>query len=56
MEGHVTQMPDVCSYSSMVTRDTVHIDFTMAALHGLQVKVVDVLSAYVQDMTEKRYG
>ena len=24
-------MPDVCSYSSMVTRDTVYTDFTMAA-------------------------
>ena len=31
----------------MVTRETVHISLTLEALHGLEVKVADVLNAYV---------
>ena len=35
------------TYSSVVTRETVCIALTMAALHDLEVKLADVLNAYV---------
>ena len=43
----MTHTPDTVTYSSVVTRETVHIALTMAALHNLEVKAGDVLNAYV---------
>ena len=43
----MTQMLDVIFYSSMITRETVKIALTMAALHDLEVKTADLLHAYV---------
>ena len=31
--GHMTHAPDVITYSNVVTRETVHIALSMAALH-----------------------
>ena len=45
--GHVTLTWDTITYSSVVTRETVHIVHTMAEFHALEVKAVDVLNAYV---------
>ena len=36
--GHMTHIPDTITYSSVVTRETVWITLTMAALHDLEVK------------------
>ena len=46
-EGLVTQIPEVITYSNVITKKTVQIALTMAALQGLEVKVADVLNAYV---------
>ena len=43
----MTNTPDTITYSSVVTRETVCIALTMAALHDLEVKATDVLIAYV---------
>ena len=45
--GHMTYTPDTITYSSVVTRETVHIALTMAMCHDLEVKAADVLNAYV---------
>ena len=45
--GHMTNTPDTITYSSVVTRQTVCIVFTMAVLHDLEIKAADVLNAYV---------
>ena len=47
LEGHVTQIAEVVTYSSMVTRETTDIALTMSALHDLKVEAADVLNAYV---------
>ena len=43
----MTHTPDTITYSSVVTRETVCIALTMAALHDLEVKAANVLNAYV---------
>ena len=43
----MTHTPDTLTYSSVVTRETVHFALTMVALHNLKVKATDILNAYV---------
>ena len=45
--GHMAYTPNTITYSSVVTRKTLHIALTMAALHDLEAKAADVLNAYV---------
>ena len=44
---HMTETPKCMTYSSVVGRETVCIALTIYALNNLQVKVVDVMNAYV---------
>ena len=43
----MTHTPDVIIFSSMVMRENVHVVLTMAVLHDLEIKVADILNAYV---------
>ena len=43
----MTHTSNTITYSSVVTRETVHITLTMVALHNLEVKAADILNAYV---------
>ena len=45
--GHMTNAPGTKTYSSVVTRETLHITLTMAALYYQEVKAADILSTYV---------
>ena len=45
--GHMTEAPATITYASVVSRETVHIALMLAALNDLQVKVGDVLNAYI---------
>ena len=45
--GHMTTAPAAVTYASVVSRETVHIDLTLAALNDLEVKCGDVLNAYI---------
>ena len=49
--GNITHTEDTITYSSVVTRETV----CMATLHELEIKVADMLNAYVMAPTMKRY-
>ena len=40
--GHVTHMPDMITYSNIVTRQTIGIALTIAMLHDLGVNTTDV--------------
>ena len=52
--GHVTNAPSIITYASVVVRDTVRIALLLAALNDLDVKVGDVLNAYIAaPVTEK---
>ena len=45
--GHKTSTPDSLKYSSVVSRDSVRIIFTIAALNGLKVLSADIQNAYL---------
>ena len=46
--GHMTKAPSAMTYASVVSRETIRIALTIAALNGLQVKCGDVMNAYIQ--------
>ncbi len=45
--GHMTCAPTIMTYASVVSRETVHIALTLAALNDLKVKAADILNAYI---------
>ena len=45
--GHTTETPATLTYSSVVSRDSVRIALTMAALNGLTVMACDIQHAYL---------
>ncbi len=47
MDGHLTKAPATITYDSVVSRETVHLALTFASLNDLEVKVGDVLNAYI---------
>lgn len=52
--GHKTEAPATTTYASVVSRETVRLALTIAALNDLEVKVGDVLNAYITaPITEK---
>jgi hypothetical protein len=52
--GHMTKAPVTITYASVVSRETICIALLMAALNDLNVKVGDVLNAYITaPITEK---
>ena len=54
--GNETGTPDVPTYASVVSRESVRIALTYAALNGLEVKTSDIENAYLTAMTtEKLY-
>lgn len=54
--GHMTEPPQESVYSSVVTRESVRIMFTIAALNDLDLLAADVQNAYINaKMAEKVY-
>ncbi len=52
--GHVTDPPTSITYSSVVARDSVHLDFLIAALNDLEILSADIGNAYLNaPMKEK---
>ncbi len=45
--GHRTEAPATLTYASVVSRETVRLALTIAALNDFEVKVGDVLNAYI---------
>ncbi len=45
--GHQTKAPVTITYASVVSRETVCLALTIASLDDLEVKVGDVLNAYI---------
>jgi hypothetical protein len=44
---HMTGAPTIMTYTSVVSRETVCIALTIAALNDLEVKAADILNAYI---------
>ena len=54
--GHMTDPPKESTYSSVVSRDSIRIAFTLAALNDLDILSADVQGAYLNaDTKEKIY-
>jgi hypothetical protein len=45
--GHKTDTPHAMTYASVVSRESVRIALTLAALNGLDVKMADIENAYM---------
>jgi hypothetical protein len=52
--GHMTEAPAVMTYASVVSRESVRIALTLAALNDLQVKASDVMNAYLTAPCEEK--
>jgi hypothetical protein len=52
--GHMTDVPPTITYSSVVGREAVCIALTLAALNDLEVKVADIMNAYVTAPTQEK--
>jgi hypothetical protein len=46
-DGHKLEDPDVCTYASVVSRESVRLAFMLAALNGLGVLAADAEGAYL---------
>ena len=44
---HMTNAPPTITYTRVVSRETVRLEFTIASLNGFQVKASDIMNAYV---------
>jgi hypothetical protein len=52
--GHITDTPHAMTYASVVSRESVRIALTLAALNDLDVKMADIENAYLTaPITEK---
>ncbi len=45
--GHMTGAPRIMTYASVVSRESIRITLTIAALNDLEVKASDILNAYI---------
>ena len=54
-DGHLTPDPVDSNYAGVVSRESVRIAFTYAALNGLDVAAADVKSAYLQAPTSEKH-
>ena len=53
-QGNMTEAPATLTYASVVSRESVRIALTLAALNDLEVKTADIANAYLQaPVTEK---
>ena len=54
-DGHRTPDPYESNYAGVVSRESVRIAFTYAALNGLNVAAGDIKSAYLQAPSSERH-
>ena len=54
-DGHRTPDPETCSYAGVVSRESVRIMLTYAAVHGLNVFAGDIRNAYLQAPTSEKH-
>ena len=54
-EGHKTPDPVTSTYAGVVSRESVRIALTYAALNDLDIKSADISNAYLQAPTSEKY-
>ena len=55
LDGHRTPDPIGSTYAGVVSRESVHIAFTYAALNGLDVFAADIRNAYLQAPSSQKH-
>ena len=54
-DGHRTPEPDWCTFAGVVSRESIRIALTYAALNGLPVYGADIQNAYLQAPTSEKH-
>ena len=54
-DGHCTPDPDTSRYTGVVSRESIRILLTHAALHGVPVVAADVRNTYLQASTSEKH-
>ena len=54
-DGHLTPDPNDSTYAGVVSRETVRISLTYAALLGVDIWAADIMNAFVQALTTEKY-
>ena len=54
--GHTTDPPSSITYSSVVSRDSIRIEFTLAALNGVDIRAADIGNSYLNAKCQKKSG
>lgn len=55
LDGHRTADPEDSTYAGVVSRESVRIAFTYAALNGIDICAADILNAYLQAPSSEKY-
>jgi hypothetical protein len=55
LDGHKTEAPAHSTYAGVVSRDSVRIALTYAALMGLDVIAADIRNAYLQALSSEKH-
>ena len=55
LDGHKTPDPVGSKYAGVVSRESVQIEFTYAALNGLDVCMADIRNVYLQAPTSQKH-
>ena len=54
-DGHRTPDPETSSYAGVVSRESIRILLTHAALHGIDIMAADIRNAYLQAPTSEKH-
>lgn len=55
LDGHKTADPEISTYAGVVSRESVRIALTYAALNGVDVTAADIGNAYLQAPSSQKY-
>ena len=55
LDGHKTEQPDISTYAGVVSRESIRIALTYAALNKLQVYAADIQNAYLQAPSSQKH-
>jgi hypothetical protein len=55
LDGHLTKDPDISTYAGVVSRESVRIALTYAALNDIDVTAADIQNAYLQAPSSQKH-
>ena len=55
LDGHKTETPDISTYAGVVSKESVRIALTYAALNGIDVMAADIQNAYLQAPSSQKH-